>query len=187
MATSFTADTHFGHGRVIDLNKRPFADAAAMDEAIIIAWNARVQPDDVVWHLGDFALGRPEKIESTFHRLAGFKHLVVGNHDEDNEAILTLPWASVSQIASTIVDGHRVTMCHYPMKSWPNARKGAIHLFGHMHGRLAGTKRSLDVGVDLWNYAPVSLSEIRRRLKSLPADPELPDTYFAGQPMKART
>lgn len=73
MTTWFTADTHFGHARVIDLNGRPFADANTMDEAMIAAWNARVQPDDTVWHLGDFALGRDEKIVATFRRLAGIK------------------------------------------------------------------------------------------------------------------
>ena len=182
MKTFFTSDTHFGHGRVIELCKRPFADLANMDDAMVRAWNDRVAPDDIVWHVGDFAMGRDEKIEATFHRLNGVKHLVLGNHDEEREEILTLPWASISQIAITIVDGQRITMCHYPMKSWPQARKGAIHLFGHMHGRLKGTKRSLDVGADCWNFQPVTLDEIRRRLKTLPADPDLKDDYFAGQP-----
>jgi calcineurin-like phosphoesterase family protein len=186
MKTFFTSDTHFGHTRVIELCKRPFADATAMDEAMIRAWNTRVATDDIVWHVGDFAMGRDERIEATFHRLNGVKHLVIGNHDEDNEAILTLPWASISQIATTIVEGQRITMCHYPMKSWPHARKGAIHLFGHMHGRLKGTKRSLDVGTDCWNFQPVTLDEILCKLKTLPTDPDLSDAYFAGQPTTSK-
>jgi calcineurin-like phosphoesterase family protein len=180
MKTFFTSDTHFGHSRVIELCKRPFADATAMDEAMILAWNIRVGPNDVVWHVGDFAMGRDEKIEATFHRLNGVKHLVIGNNDEDNEAILTLPWASVSQIAKTIINGQRITMCHYPMKSWPHARKGAIHLFGHMHGRLRRTKRSLDVGTDCWSFQPVTLDKIRRKLKTLPNNPDISDAYFAS-------
>ena len=40
--------------------------------------------------------------------------------------------SSVSAIAETVVDGQRVTMCHYPMRTWPGARRGAIHLFGHI-------------------------------------------------------
>lgn len=182
MTVWFTSDTHFGHARVIALNDRPFSDVAAHDAALIDAWNARVQPDDSVWHLGDFALGRDADIEATFHRLNGVKHLVVGNHDEDRDTILALPWASLSRIATTVVDGQRIAMCHYPMKSWPHARKGAIHLFGHMHGRIRGTKRSLDIGVDVWKFRPVSLEEIRRRLRTLPSDPELPDAYFAKRP-----
>ncbi len=176
MTTWFTADTHFGHVRIIELAGRPFADVAAMDEALIAAWNARVQPDDTVWHLGDFAFGRDQRIDAIFHRLSGVKPLVAGNHDDGNEAILTLPWASISQIATTVVDGQRIAMCHYPMKSWPEATKGTIQLFGHMHGRLSGTWRSLDVGVDCWGYQPVALGEIRRRLATLPVDPDLEAT-----------
>lgn len=96
MTTWFTADTHFGHTRVIDLNGRPFADANTIDEAIIAAWNTRVEPDDTVWHLGDFALGRDEKIVATFRRLAGIKQSSSEITNEEREAILTLPWASVS-------------------------------------------------------------------------------------------
>ncbi|MCC0004712.1 MAG: metallophosphoesterase [Methylobacteriaceae bacterium] len=176
MTTWFTADTHFTHARIIDLAKRPFPNAAAMDEAMIAAWNTRVQPDDTVWHLGDFAFGRDERIEAVFHRLTGIKHLVIGNHDEGKEALLTLPWASISQIATTIVDGQRIAMCHYPMMSWPQATKGAIHLFGHMHGRLRGTRHSIDVGVDCWGFQPVTLTNIRRRLATLPLDPDLDAT-----------
>ncbi|MBC7954167.1 MAG: hypothetical protein H7Z12_20410 [Rhodospirillaceae bacterium] len=45
---------HFSDHRVISLYKRPFA---AMDEALIELWNATVNPDDHIWHLGDFARG----------------------------------------------------------------------------------------------------------------------------------
>jgi calcineurin-like phosphoesterase family protein len=44
-------------------------------------------------------------------------------------------------------------------------------LYGHSHGRLPGTRTSLDVGVDCWSYLPVTLDEIRDRLATLPAAP----------------
>ncbi len=49
----FTSDTHFGHGGALGLYRRPFASAAAMNEALIERWNATVGPGDEVWHLGD--------------------------------------------------------------------------------------------------------------------------------------
>lgn len=52
MARYFTSDTHFGDHRVLNLYHRPFASSAAMDEALIAAWNATCGPDDEVWHLG---------------------------------------------------------------------------------------------------------------------------------------
>jgi len=52
----FTADTHLGHENVIRYNPRPFSSTAEMDEALIENWNQVVQPDDAVYHLGDFTL-----------------------------------------------------------------------------------------------------------------------------------
>src|ERR1017187_8378616 len=58
MATWFTADQHFGHKRIIELSGRPFGSVEEMNEAVVDRWNAVVAPDDLVWVLGDFALGR---------------------------------------------------------------------------------------------------------------------------------
>jgi len=55
VATFLTADTHLGHGRLVESGSRPFADVSAMDEAIVARWNAVVGHDDDVWHLGDFS------------------------------------------------------------------------------------------------------------------------------------
>lgn len=54
MNTFFTSDTHFGHQRTLEFSRRPFADVASMDAALIANWNAIVQPGDTVYHLGDF-------------------------------------------------------------------------------------------------------------------------------------
>ena len=51
MTTWFTADLHFGHANIIDYSGRPFADATAMNQALIERWNASIHPDDTVWVL----------------------------------------------------------------------------------------------------------------------------------------
>lgn len=56
MAVFFTSDTHFGHGGALGLYHRPFPSVPAMNAAIVEKWNETVGPDDVVWHLGDFAI-----------------------------------------------------------------------------------------------------------------------------------
>jgi calcineurin-like phosphoesterase family protein len=38
--------------------------------------------------------------------------------------------------------------------------KGWINLHGHCHGRLKPQPRQFDVGVDVWEFRPVTLSEI---------------------------
>jgi len=63
MTIFFTADTHFGDHRVLNISKRPFGSVAEMDAAMIARWNSVVASQDEVWHLGDFA--RPEKLRQS--------------------------------------------------------------------------------------------------------------------------
>ena len=76
----FTADTHFGHANIVKMCQRPYPDVDAMNEAMIAAWNERVQGNDTVYIIGDmfFRCADPESI---LKRLKGRKRLIVGNHD----------------------------------------------------------------------------------------------------------
>jgi calcineurin-like phosphoesterase family protein len=165
--TWFTADQHFGHENVIRFCNRPFSSVEEMDEAMIALWNGVVAPEDTVWHVGDFAYRcHPKRAHEIFSRLNGRKFLVIGNHDK---GALHLPWAATPELMAHIaVEGTRIHLCHYAMRTWPGLHRGAIHLFGHSHGRMPGTDRSLDVGVDAWGLQPVSLDAIKVRLKQNP-------------------
>ena len=134
----YTADTHFGHENVIRLSGRPFRSASHMDGVLIENLWAKVQPDDVLWIVGDFAFGERAKdldwLEGIFGQPPGAeKHLVIGNHD--GEATLLLPWDGVHQLAEVHDPAAELpaVLCHYPMMTWHRARKGALHLFGHVH------------------------------------------------------
>ena len=158
MTLFFTADTHWGDHRTLNIGRRPFASVAAMDEALVANWNAVVSPDDVVWHLGDVAR-RPEAVASLLARLHGTKHLIRGNNDAS--AVGDEPgWASVADYAELEVDGRRLVLCHYPFRTWNAQGKGAIDLHGHSHGRLKPMSRQYDVGVDVRGWRPVTLAEI---------------------------
>jgi len=43
--------------------------------------------------------------------------------------------------------------------------KGWINLHGHSHGRLKPLPRQFDVGVEVWNFAPVPLADLLRRMR----------------------
>lgn len=58
--TFFTSDTHFGHANIINLCKRPFRDVNHMNDMLVENWNSVITDDDIVFHLGDFALGDSE-------------------------------------------------------------------------------------------------------------------------------
>ncbi|HEX2559701.1 metallophosphoesterase family protein [Phenylobacterium sp.] len=160
MAVFFTSDTHFGDHRTLNLYKRPFASIGEMDEALVANWNAVVAPDDVVWHLGDFARTARRAAE-ILPRLNGEKHLVTGNNDPPFAA--GDGWASVQPYAETEVGEVRLVLCHYPFRSWNGQHRGALNLHGHSHGRMKPLPRQFDVGVDVRNYRPVTLAELTAR------------------------
>lgn len=162
MTTFFTADTHFGHGGARGLYRRPFPSVAAVDAAMEERWNATVSPGDEVWHLGDFAIGySAEAMDALLARLHGTKRLIVGNNDA--EATTSLPgWASVQHYAELELEGHRLVLCHYAFRSWRDMGRGAINLHGHSHGNLKPLPRQFDVGVDVWDFRPVTLAEIQK-------------------------
>jgi calcineurin-like phosphoesterase family protein len=160
MAIFFTSDTHFGHGGALGLYRRPFASVAAMNEGLVERWNERVGPEDVVWHLGDFAIRqRPAVMTALLARLHGRKHLISGNNDPPAARELE-GWKSVQPYLEIEVDGVWLVLCHYPFRSWRGMGKGWVNLHGHSHGRMKPQPRQFDVGVDVWGFRPVTLSEI---------------------------
>lgn len=162
MKTFFCADTHIGHHRIIELCKRPFASIDEMNETMAHRWNNVVGANDDVWLLGDFCW---KGYEYWFYQLNGNKHLIIGNHD--GRHVLTLPWASQPrdrrELSISAGDGkaHRLVLDHYPIEEWNRFHKGTLHLHGHVHGRtLNAVPRRVDVGVDLWNFTPITLDQI---------------------------
>jgi calcineurin-like phosphoesterase family protein len=160
MTFYFTSDQHWGHAAARSFYQRPFASVDEMDEVMIERWNAVVEPDDEVWHLGDFAVRQSaDRVASLLRLLNGHKHLVIGNND-DTTVIGCAGWWSVKAYAELVIDGIRLVLCHYPFRTWRDAGKGAINLHGHSHGRLKPLSHQYDVGVDVWDFRPVRLTDI---------------------------
>ena len=170
--TYFTADTHFGHENIIRLCKRPFRTIEEHDNELVARWNARISRSDTVYVVGDFAYrDDPERV---FRRLNGQKHLVIGNHDK--KSTLRLPWASPPRERIFLkLDGERIVLDHYGGRTWNGSFGGSLQFYGHSHGRLPGLGNSTDVGVDAWDFTPVTLPEIKARLATQPPySPEMP-------------
>ncbi|MBU2852943.1 metallophosphoesterase [Acidithiobacillus ferriphilus] len=167
--TWFTSDLHLGHKNIIQYCQRPFASVEEMDHALIRAWNDRVEANDTVYVLGDFAFESGVKARSALRQLAGRKILILGNHDRSNDWAGE-GWAEVHE-AKLIEVGHtRLYLHHYPLRDWPGKWQRTIHLYGHVHGRLEPVPGSMDVGVDSWGGAPVSLDEVCQSIQ--PFDPK---------------
>lgn len=172
--TFFTSDTHFSHANIIRFCHRPFKDVDQMNEALIANWNRVVEPDDTVFHLGDFCLGGSAEWNNILNRLNGKIYLIIGNHDRKNirQGYMNKFEDVVMQLRIEV--GKRsIYLNHYPFLSYGGAYRDVWQLFGHVHtspnstgldtsrlGMLLPTQ--YDVGVDNNNYTPVSYEQVRK-------------------------
>jgi len=172
----FTADLHLGHTRIIEYCKRPFSSIGEMDEVIINNWNSVVRDlVDVVYVLGDFCFGSTEQTEKYIRRLNGTKIFLQGSHDKGLLSLIRKKPGFVlfkGYMYVLKVQGaqftHEITLNHYSMRTWPKSHYNTWHLYGHSHGKLEGWGKSFDVGVDAWNFYPVSLEQVEKEMDKLP-------------------
>jgi len=164
MNTFFSSDTHFYH--LGALRFRPqFRYLDEMHETIIFRWNSVVSPHDNVWHLGDFSFDI-KKIPYLLSRLNGSIHLILGNHDPDWPAtkIKNMGFASIRQAHYLRVGEDRAYLHHYACRTWRRSCHGSYHFYGHSHGDIPDYNRSTDVGVDAWDFYPVSWDTLKEKL-----------------------
>ncbi len=159
-----TADTHFGHTNILKYCERPFHTIEEMDQCILNNINQRVKPNDILWHLGDFSFGN----QSGYRNKIKCKNisLIRGNHDfQVHRNYLSTMFQHVDDIRILRDTCGIFVMCHYAMKVWPHRHHGAYHIFGHSHGKLNDPEHySMDVGVDVNGYRPLSIVEVKEIL-----------------------
>lgn len=164
-----TADTHFGHSNILKHAGRPFESVEEMDEALISRWNAKIPKRARIYHLGDFAWSRKDRILEILSRLNGRIFLLRGNHDRRNiKGDLASRFDEIRDYyESWTEDRTKVIMSHYAHLVWNMNHYGSWMLYGHSHDRLLPTNlRRIDVGVDAHpNYEPFSFWEIAQRME----------------------
>lgn len=187
MSTTFyTSDLHFGHSRIVDLSHRPFKDVDEMNHALIQNWNKTVtSADDIVWVLGDLAVEGAWKVGlEAAKQLKGRLRLVTGNHDRawvgKSDAPRFLPeyhevFEIVTPWARSKINGTKVLLSHFPYSGDHTdedrfeecrLREGERPLLhGHTHSfqKITHTAKGtpqVHVGVDAWNFKPVSTSQV---------------------------
>lgn len=167
----FIADTHFSHANIIKHCNRPFSNVVEMDEAILDGINSLVQPNDTLYHLGDFAW---KKNVARYREKIRCRNviLILGNHDPQTK--LGQPQDILYDIFSQVFvmlrirrSQRQIILSHYAMRTWNGSHRGSWNLFGHSHGTLSNNgSMSLDVGVDNHAYCPVSINNIIEIMKS---------------------
>lgn len=167
----FSADYHLNHANIIRYCKRPFKNVEEMNKSIIKNHNARVKEGDMFFHIGDFCFrnspggkageGGVHKAEHFLGQLNGIKIMLKGNHDGNNS--LKTP------IEKMVLryGGKRMNLVHNPIHADSDYE---INLVGHVHEKWKFKKLNeksvmINVGVDVWNFKPVSFEEITKACK----------------------
>lgn len=182
MTTFFSSDFHFGHQNIIGYCRRPFSSVEEMNEMLVSKWNALVGPSDVVHVLGDVAMGRRDETLRFVGQLAGRKILYPGNHDrcwyghgpsaaKFEKEYLAAGFDEIRQGPHKLrVAGRLVTLCHLPYRGdsgdtdrfnkFRPVDEGLWLLHGHVHDKWRQNGRMINVGVDVWDFTPVSEGRI---------------------------
>ena len=148
------SDTHFNHKNIIEYTGRPFKTAEEMNEIIINNWNNRVGKDDLVIHLGDFALGSKEEIKELRSRLNGTILLIRGNHDHQSK----INESDFIIIEDYIIIGDRI-FSHRPIEK-DCIPYGLTNVHGHIHEKESFS--GINVSVEKTNYEPLDLEELKK-------------------------
>lgn len=185
----FSSDPHYWHRNILKYcPERKFACVEEMNQALIDNWNAKVQPEDLVYELGDIFFCNNRLAREINKQRNGHKILVQGNHDKFRESeYLSLGYDMVARKLNFKYDGIFFQMCHYPyapskevqaeliasgkgkelryLDRRPEDRGGWL-LHGHVHQHWKQKGRQINVGVDVWGLAPVHLDQILEIVKN---------------------
>jgi calcineurin-like phosphoesterase family protein len=160
------SDTHFGHEKTCTVFKRedgspmrPFSSAGEMDEYMVEAWNARVKPNDKIYHLGDVVISR--KNLKILSKLNGDKILIRGNHDIFKLSDYTEYFRDIRSYH--VMNG--MILSHIPVHNESLGRFGC-NIHGHLHVNNIPDIRYHNVCVEHTEYAPILFEEVCAKIKS---------------------
>lgn len=182
----FTSDLHFGHRSVITYCNRPWATVEEMDEGLIERWNETVKPEDLVVIAGDMFFCGATRLKEIMQRLHGRKQLVLGNHDWGKIKYSRHQEFGFQQVCNAIsymsVGKSKVCVNHFPYEGDHTEEdrylehrppyRGMWLLHGHVHNAWKVKGHQINVGVDVWDYRPVSEETIAQIIESNKSDIE---------------
>jgi calcineurin-like phosphoesterase family protein len=185
----FSGCSHYGHANIISLCSRDFNNIVIHDQFLIENHNKFVSNEDDYYHLGDFAYRCSAEYATKILKSLNFKtmYLILGNHSKpirqaiqrgfldvylnSKKLIIFGGMASIEDPTISIskeinIDGQKIFLSHYALKTWAHAFRGSWMLYSHSHGKINSLYKSMDVGIDTFSdshnkFTPYSFLEIK--------------------------
>ena len=145
-----------------------------MNETILANWNAKVQPNDIIYHLGDVCMGQKELWPKFVSRLNGYKILIRGNHDKSPQYMLDLGFQEVYDSLKIKYKDKTLFLNHIPLLDNEDPDYD-IGLCGHIPEKgsiMTDTKgrKVYNVGMDNplheKTYSPLTLDEVLAKVNT---------------------
>lgn len=167
MKTFFISDTHFNHYNIIKYCDRPFSSLYYMDQELIERWNNVVSKEDIVYHLGDFALGGKDVSRYYCQILNGRIRLVLGNHDT-NKVRDYYEMGFDRVYDKPIIYNQFYILSHEPIFITENMPYANI--YGHVHNNPEYkdvTSNTACVSVERIDYRPIEFDKLTKLMQSI--------------------
>jgi calcineurin-like phosphoesterase family protein len=158
----FSSDLHLGHENIIKYCDRPFKNAEEMDEIIINNINRRVKDDDLFIIVGDVSF-HPDRY---LDKINGIKWLIAGNHDNkkyDNLYDFVLR-DNLDTYLKMKIGRHNCIVTHWPQ--YYNKNVDYV-ISGHTHEKYLVDGNNVNIGVDQWDFKPLSFNELNIFLNAI--------------------
>ena len=133
-----------------------------MNHKLIQNWNSIVNKNDTIYHLGDFGFAKGDQLSQIFDCLNGNKILIQGNHDQHGKK---LPWSSKCNNCVITINNIKIYLSHYPDDQIHKSNYD-FYFHGHCHNTLPNTQTRIDVGVDCWNFYPISFDQLEAKMEA---------------------
>ena len=164
----FSSDWHLNHKNIIKNCNRPFQTVEEMDNSILYHFDRLVKSGDKFIFIGDMSFNK--NTIKNFLNKDIIKHItfyyILGNHDPmKKDEIKSINKRIIVEYLKDIkIDNQKITLCHYPMRSWNCSHWGAWMLHGHIHYNTNDKFKGkiYNVGVDLHNFNPVNYDTIKQ-------------------------
>lgn len=172
------SDPHLNHANILRFKRedgspvRNFSSVSEMNEKILYEHNKVVKPQDKWYCLGDVFFGNRDEASELLSRMMGHKRLIVGNHDvvygNYNSNPLTKHFEKIYMWRKW--SGMALLLTHVPVHESTLGEdrfsgEDFVNVHGHTHEKGSPKGPYVSVCVEMINYTPVHIEEVRGLLK----------------------